>query len=151
MKSFTWPAALVVSAVCSGAAFLFLNQGFGQPSFPSSTPPTSRPAKATPPTRVAANSAGYRDGSYTGPTADAYYGAIRVQAHIQGGRIVSINVLRYPSDNWTSRSINSQALPYLESEVIQAQGVSVDMISGATLSSAAFLRSTYGALRHARG
>ncbi len=150
MKSFTWPAALVVSVLCSGAAFLFLNQGLGQASFPSSTPPTSRPAKATPPIRIAANGAGFRDGSYTGPTANAYYGVIRVQAHIRGGRIVSVDVLRYPSDNWTSRSINSQALPYLESEVIQAQGVHVDMISGATLSSAAFLRSTLGALRQAR-
>ncbi|MGH7078755.1 MAG: hypothetical protein ACREFU_11745 [Acetobacteraceae bacterium] len=38
----------------------------------------------------------------------------------------------------------------LESEVIQAQNVFVYMVSGATLSSNAFLRSTYSALRQAR-
>lgn len=112
--------------------------------------PAATPAPTSPAVRVAASQPTYRDGSYTGPLEDAYYGLLRVRLDIQGGRIVDIQVLRYPSDNRTSRRINSLALPYLKSEVIQSQTAYVDMVSGATLSSNAFLRSTYMALRQAR-
>lgn len=101
------------------------------------------------PIQVAANTRGYRDGSYAGPVSDAYYGLVQVQANIQGGRLVSIDVLQYPSDRRTSRAINSQALPMLESEVVAAQSTRVDIVSGATLTSNAYLRSLSGALRKA--
>ena len=76
-------------------------------------------------------------------------GLVQVQADIQGGRIVAINVLRYPNDNGTSAFINSQAVPMLKYEVIRAQSARINMISGATLTSRAFLRSAYVALRKA--
>ncbi|MGH6682085.1 MAG: FMN-binding protein [Bradyrhizobium sp.] len=117
---------------------------------PDTAAPIAAPTAATLPERVGANPQAYRDGSYTGPAMDAYYGLLRVRIDVRGGRITAIHVLQYPSDNPTSRYINSQALPMLESEVIQAQNVFVYMVSGATLSSNAFLRSTYSALRQAR-
>jgi uncharacterized protein with FMN-binding domain len=80
---------------------------------------------------------------------DAYYGLVQVQANIQGGRLISIDVLQFPNHRSTSRAINRQALPMLESEVISAQGIRVDMISGATLTSNAYLRSLRGALNQA--
>ena len=49
----------------------------------------------------------------------------------------------------TSIAINSQALPMLRNEVIAAQSANVDIISGATLSSDAFIRSLNGALSKA--
>lgn len=113
--------------------------------------PTPLLTAATLPKRGGVSLKSYRDGSYTGPAVDAYYGLLRVRVDVRGGRITSIHVLQYPSDNPTSRYINSQALPMLESEVIQAQDAFVYMVSGATLSSNAFLHSTYSALRQARG
>jgi uncharacterized protein with FMN-binding domain len=62
---------------------------------------------------------------------------------------VSVDVLQYPADRRTSRSINAQALPMLESEVVRAQSDRVNIISGATLTSAAYLRSLNGALGQA--
>jgi uncharacterized protein with FMN-binding domain len=91
----------------------------------------------------------YRDGSYIGPTVDAYYGLVQVQADIQGGRLVSVHVLQYPADRSTSRYINAQALPVLDSEVVSAQSALVDIVSGATLTSDAYLRSLNSALRQA--
>lgn len=120
------------------------------PTAPDTAAPIAAPTAAASPERVAANPRIYRDGSYTGPAMDAYYGLLRVRVDVRGGRITAIRVLQYPSDNPTSRYINSQALPMLKSEVIQAQSVFVYMVSGATLSSNAFLRSTYFALRQAR-
>jgi uncharacterized protein with FMN-binding domain len=88
---------------------------------------------------------GLTDGTYSGPTVDAYYGLVQVQAIIQGGRVVDVKVLRYPSDRRTSVSINLHALPLLRDEVIQAQNANVDIISGATLTSEAFIRSLVAA------
>lgn len=107
-------------------------------------------------TRVAATAAGghaatvtvrgYADGTYTGPIVDAYYGLVQIQAIVQGGRLVGIKVLQYPSDRRTSIMINRQALPMLRDEVVAAQSPDVDIISGATLTSEAFVRSLKGAL-----
>src|SRR5438309_2004276 len=82
--------------------------------------------------QVAANRR-YRDGSFIGPVYDAYYGLVQVQANVRGGSLVSIDVLQYPAHRSTSRAINNHALPMLESEVIRAQSIHVDIISGATL------------------
>jgi len=91
----------------------------------------------------------YKDGSFTGQTFDAYYGPVQVQANVTGGHIVSVDVLQFPKDRRTSRYINSQALPMLKSEVISAQTTQVDIISGATLTSQAFIRSLRTALKQA--
>jgi len=91
----------------------------------------------------------YADGTYTGPVVDAYYGLMQIQAIITGGRLTSIKVLRYPNDRRTSIYINRQALPMLRDEVIRAQSANVDIISGATLSSEAFIRSLGAAMRKA--
>jgi uncharacterized protein with FMN-binding domain len=93
----------------------------------------------------------YKDGSYKGSSANAYYGRVQVAAVIKGGQIVSVNVLQYPNDRRTSRYINSQALPALQQEVIQAQSATVDTVSGATLTSEAYMQSLGQALAAARG
>lgn len=156
MKSSTRTKVLVISAAFCGAAAFALAGRSGWPLLAGPAggrnPPATGTAatSVTPPFRLAANSQGYRDGSYTGPSVGAYYGLVRVRVDVRSGRIVSIEVLQYPSDNPTSRYINSLALPFLKSEVIRAQNVFVDMVSGATLSSNAFLRSASAALREAR-
>jgi len=99
---------------------------------------------------VAATQARYADGKYTGPVTDAYYGPIQIQAIVQGGRLVDIRVLQYPAHRRTSVAINRQALPMLRDEVVSAQSAEVDIISGATLTSEAFIRSLSRALRSAR-
>jgi len=99
--------------------------------------------------QVAATAGRYRDGSFTGSAFDAYFGMVQVRANVQNGRLVSVDVLEYPSHQRTSRSINRQALPLLQSEVISAQGTRVNIISGATLTSKAYLRSLKVALSRA--
>lgn len=158
-KSSARAAAVVLSAALCGAAAFAVSPADARSLSPSPTDPGAASTQPQPTASAAsggqalqlvASGYGYRDGRYTGPTFSAYYGVVQVQADIKGGRIVAINVLRYPNDNWTSRNINSQAVPMLRSEVMRAQSANVDMISGATLTSRAFLRSTYLALRRAR-
>jgi len=100
--------------------------------------------------KVAQAAPSYKDGGFTGQVYDAYYGNVQVKAIITGGQIVSVDVLQYPKDRRTSRYINSQALPILKDEVITAQDIQVDMVSGATLTSEAFVRSLKSALKQAK-
>jgi uncharacterized protein with FMN-binding domain len=116
------------------------NAAYPEPDVvPLVTPSVSVPAVAS-----------YIDGTYIGPIKNAYYGLVQVQTTIRGGHVVGIKVLKYPSDRRTSIFINRQALPMLREEVIQAQSANVDIISGATLTSEAFIRSLDAALSKAR-
>lgn len=93
----------------------------------------------------------YQDGSYIGPPVYQYYGYVQAKVNIQNGKIASIKILRFPRDYYTSYYINTRALPMLEAEVVQAQSTRVYGVSGATLTSEAFLMSTQAALKKARG
>jgi uncharacterized protein with FMN-binding domain len=87
-----------------------------------------------------------KDGLYTGDVADAFYGNIQVAAVIQNGKLVKVNILQYPNDRQRSIEINSQALPILQSEAIRVQSATVDIVSGATDTSQAFITSLGSAL-----
>ena len=92
----------------------------------------------------------YKDGTYTGIVADAFYGNVQVQAVIQNGKIATVTFLQYPNDRRTSVMINGQAMPLLTQEAIQAQSAQVDGVSGATQTSRAFIESLTSALNQAK-
>ena len=118
--------------------------------------PTAAAAPTTPSSSVASNPAPaqpvgqYKNGTYTGPEVDAFYGLVKVQAVVQNGKLANVRFLEYPNDRRTSVRINSVAVPYLQSEAVQAQGTNVDFISGATLTSEAFVESLQAALDTAK-
>lgn len=102
---------------------------------------------ATPPTSP---STGYKDGSYTGDSADASYGNVQVAAIISGGKLIDVNVLQFPNSHSDSVAINQQALPMLKQEAIQTQNPNnIQIISGATFTSEAFIQSLTSALNKA--
>lgn len=92
----------------------------------------------------------YKDGTYTGNATDAYYGNIQVQATIQNGKITDVQFLQSPSDRGESIQINAQAMPLLKQEAMQVQNANVDVVSGATDSSQAFVQSLQSALDKAK-
>jgi uncharacterized protein with FMN-binding domain len=116
-------------------------------SAPAQQAPTAAPIPAT---ATPKHNGQYKDGTYTGPQIDAYYGYVEVQATIQNGQITTVQFLQYPSDRRTSQRINSIAMPWLQQEAIQAQSANVNLISGATLTSEGFIYSLDAALKSAR-
>lgn len=117
------------------------------PSVSKSTSQTPAPAPTPAPQKPAGQ---YADGSYPGSPADAYYGTVQVEAVIQNGRIADVQFLQYPNDRSNSVYINSQAMPLLTQEAIQAQSANVDGVSGATFTSQAFAQSLASALAKAK-
>jgi uncharacterized protein with FMN-binding domain len=88
----------------------------------------------------------YKDGTYTGSIANAYYGNVQVKVTISGGKMTNVQFLQYPDTHQTSVVINQQAMPYLQREAIQTQSSNVQIVSGATFTSQAFQQSLQAAL-----
>jgi uncharacterized protein with FMN-binding domain len=120
------------------------------PPLPTEAPTLPPAPTEVPPTEAPLANSQYKDGQYNGQTVDAFYGLVQVQAVIQNGKIANVQFLEYPNDRRTSIRINNVAIPMLRSEAIQAQSADVDVISGATLTSEAFMMSLQSALQGAR-
>lgn len=112
--------------------------------------PNSNSGSSSSPTAQSTAMGGLKDGQYTGNAADAFYGYIQVKAIINGGKITDVQFLRYPNDRSTSIAINKQAMPYLKQEAVQAQSAQVNIVSGATDTSQAFIQSMASALSQAQ-
>ena len=113
-----------------------------------SPPKVNTPITSAPPP-VVKQKGQYTDGTYTGGTADAYYGNIQVKVAVVGGKISDITFLQYPNDRNESVRINNRAMPVLRSEALQAQSAKVSTVSGASDTSAAFRESLASALSQA--
>lgn len=118
----------------------------------STTPPTPAPSSSSSSGMMGSGSmmGQYKDGSYTGSVADAFYGNVQVRVTVAGGKITDVTFLQHPSDRQTSQIINSQAMPMLSQEAIQAQSAQVDGVSGASATSQAFVQSLDSALQQAK-
>ncbi len=103
------------------------------------------------PVATSTSASTYKNGTYTGSVADAQWGVVQVQVVIQNGEIVNVQFLQYPNERNRSVEINSYADPILVNEAIKAQSAKVDIVSGATDTSQAFIQSLSNALSQAQG
>jgi len=92
----------------------------------------------------------YKNGTFTGNSENAFYGNIQVKAIISGGKITDIQFLQHPDSAARSVAINTLAMPSLRQEAIQAQDAQIDVVSGATDTSNAFMQSLSSALTQAK-
>ena len=112
-----------------------------QTSSPGGT--TSTPSGGSTPSTPATGSV---SGVFTGTTVEMQYGPVQVAIDVQGGKITDVKALQYPVDRPRSQFINSQAVPLLRSEVLEAQSANINLISGATFTSEAFATSLQAAI-----
>jgi uncharacterized protein with FMN-binding domain len=81
-----------------------------------------------------------------GPAEQFGYGQLDVEATVRGDRIVSVTVPSLQTAEPTSQQISEQAIGMLTSEVLSAQSLHVDAVSGATYTSDAYAQSLQAAL-----
>jgi uncharacterized protein with FMN-binding domain len=112
--------------------------------------PVTKPVTSNPASTPTASSGQYKDGSYTGTSADAFYGNIQVKAIITNGKITDVQFLDAPHNAENSVRINTMVKPILAQEAIQVQSANVDGATGATFSSKAFKESLAAALAQAK-
>jgi uncharacterized protein with FMN-binding domain len=85
----------------------------------------------------------------TGDTVQTRWGPVQVEVGVAGSQITGVSVLQYPDDNPQDVQINSYALPILVDATMSAQGADIDMVSGATYTSAGYRQSLQSALDRA--
>jgi uncharacterized protein with FMN-binding domain len=96
-----------------------------------------------------ASATAYKNGTYTGDSVAIRWGDVQVKVAISGGQITDVSFLTYPTDQ-RSQAINSQAAPALSHEAVSAQSATVQVVSGATFTSRAFMQSLASALSQAQ-
>ena len=87
--------------------------------------------------------------TYTGDTVMTQYGPVQVQIKVSNGKITASEVLQVPWSNGQDQMINSNAVPVLNQEAVDAQSSSIDMVSGATFTSQGYIGSLQSAIDQA--
>jgi len=118
------------------------------------TTPTKKKTVTTPtvPQQTAAPSVPQStgaSGTFTGNAAQTAYGPVQVQVTVSNGKITHVSVPVYPNNSGQDRYINSQAIPLLIQEVMQAQSANIQGVGGASYTSQGFYDSLITALKKA--
>ena len=121
------------------------------PAATSSTSADLTAAAQQPAATTASGAAGgsSSSGTVTGDVAQTRWGPVQVQLTIKSGKITGVDVVQSPDNNGRDQQINSYALPILVQETLSAQSASIDMVSGATVTSDGYLTSLQSALDQA--
>jgi uncharacterized protein with FMN-binding domain len=72
-----------------------------------------------------------------------------VRITVAGGTVTDVTVVDYPRGNGRDQQINARALPILVQETLDAQSATIDMVSGATVTSEGYIGSLQSALDQA--
>lgn len=105
------------------------------PSATTTTPAAAAPAGPT--------------GTFDGAEVNTRWGVVQVEIVVENGVITSADAIQHPTGERESEQINSFAVPQLNSEVVAAQSASIDMVSGATVTSRGYLTSLQDAIDQA--
>ena len=140
---------LVVVLFFVGYVF-FSRQNSGTSTQGTLPPAVSTPGTTPAPATSTASSGSFKNGTYTGTAADAFYGTVQVAAVVSGGQLTDVQVLQSPGDNGHSMQLSNYALPQLKQEAIASQSSNVNIVSGATQTSQAFQQSLAAALAQAK-
>lgn len=115
------------------------------PPTKATTHPATRSSSASP-TASSSSSSTSSSGTFTGTAVSSPYGDVQVQITVSNGKITSAEAIRYPNAGNHDQEINSYAIPILSSETVKAQSATIDAVSGATFTSAAYVESLQSAL-----
>ena len=85
--------------------------------------------------------------SATSNTESYEFGSLAVKVTVTGTRITSVAMTTLNPSTSLSSSIDSYAIPKLESEVIAAGSAQINSVSGATITSEAFTSAVENALQ----
>lgn len=108
---------------------------------PDTTAPTS--PSASPATSTTTQ--GETTGSFTGETSTHQYGSVTVTVTLTSGVITDVQAETTVNEPRSERYV-SMALPTLRSEVLAANSADVNLVSGATYTSQAYIESLQSAL-----
>jgi FMN-binding protein len=135
-------AAGTSSTSSAGAAGNGSSGGSGGGSMAGSAAPSASPSAAGGAT--GGTTAGGK--VVTGEVVNGPYGPSQVAITLSGGKITKVTVLQHTDDGENSQQIDGNALPKLTAETLTAQSAKIDAVSGASYTSAGYIKSLQSAL-----
>ncbi|WP_457947014.1 FMN-binding protein [Pseudarthrobacter sp. alpha12b] len=85
-------------------------------------------------------------GTYKGNAVQTRFGPVQVQITVANGKITDVTALQLTNTDGKSIQISNRAAPLLRSKVLAAQSANVQTVSGATITSDAYLTSLQAAI-----
>lgn len=82
----------------------------------------------------------------TGQVANTPFGPVQVEVSLRDGTIVDVRALQVPDGNSRDVQISNFAIPRLRQETLDAQSADIDVVSGASYTSAGYINSLQSAL-----
>lgn len=141
---------LFAIAVIGGASLVTKNHSAsssGHLVSPSSSSGTSQTSSSG---SSSGQTTSYKDGTYTGNSADTPYGTVQIAVVVSGGKITDVNFLQMPSDLAHSQEVTAFSEPLLKQTTLSAQSANIDFVSGATSTSYGYQQSLQAALDQAK-
>lgn len=121
--------------------------GGGASASGSGTPGSSGSAGSSGSSGTSGSSGGASTaGTFKGSVVQTRFGAVQVQITVSAGKISEVTALQLTDDDRKSIQISNRAAPLLRTEVLSAQSAAVKTISGATVTSNAYLSSLQAAI-----
>jgi uncharacterized protein with FMN-binding domain len=145
------PAATTTTGNATGSSGSSGTSGSGSSSSGSSASSgSSKSSSTTTPKKKASSSSASstKTGTktYTGAAIDTQYGPVQVQITVTNGKVTKADAVVYPSQDPRDQEINSYAIPALDQEAVSAGSAQINMVSGATYTSAGYIQSLQSAL-----
>ena len=129
-------SAIVLTATVAGTA--------GVLAFHPHAPVTATAVATPTPAATTARSGATR--TATGDAIRTQYGNAQVRVTVEDGKITKIEALQLQGNEPRSVAISSSAEPILREEALAKQSADVDVVSGATFTSASYMQSLQSAL-----
>jgi uncharacterized protein with FMN-binding domain len=85
-------------------------------------------------------------GTYKGTAVQTRFGPVQVQITVANGKITDVTALQLTNTDGKSIQISNRAAPLLKSKVLAAQSADIQTVSGATITSDAYLTSLQAAI-----
>lgn len=100
-------------------------------------------------TKDSGTTAATSDGTVVGDAVTTRFGPVQVRITVENGTITASEVTQVPWNDRRDQEINSRAVPVLNAEAVDAQSADIDMVSGATYTSQAYIESLQSAIDRA--
>lgn len=97
-----------------------------------------------------ASSLAAKSRTFKGPTIVTMHGPVQVSIAVKSKKIVSVKTFINPNSDGRSPFLEQTAVPVLRRETLKAQSARIQLVSGATETSEAFITSLQSALKRAR-
>jgi len=132
LLSFKSHAPSLSAAATSGTgAGSSVSSSSSGPGSPTGSPAANLPAGET---------------AVTGQAVSTVYGPVQVRLIVRDNKIIKVVVLEQPTNTIHDIQIGQFAFPKLISETLEAQSAKIDAVSGASYTSAGYIRSLQSAL-----